>query len=237
MTPPPPGSQRHPSPGPPISYTISAEEQGGRGGGWRWNGGKRRKTEGWGEEGRGEGGKGRGDGKGNGAGVRGMEEEAVRDAAGEPYLVSVAPSGLEMQKGRERVRRARLSAGCSPLGCWVAVSPVQEARGGLWSPVASAPAPSPSRSFKQRGQPGKTCCERQPASSREGAQVTTAPGNRSPGNRWQLQERRHCLAPTQHSPGPPNSSSTQVPRLGAGRKGGVGTARRGEHLPVYVCQH
>lgn len=32
------------------------------------------------------------------------------------------------------------------------------------------------------------------AKGEEGAQVTAAPGNRSPGNRWQLHGLRHCLA-------------------------------------------
>lgn len=101
-------------------------------------------------------------------------------------------------------------------------------------------------SFKQRGQPGKIRCK---PPVREGAQVTTAPDNRSPGNHWQPQELRHCLASTQHSAGPLTCPVLKSPQLNAGQArlragGGVGgragrragfrTAGYGEHLPKFV---
>lgn len=79
----------------------------------------------------------------------------------------------------------------------------------------------------------------------KGAQVTAAPGNRCPGNRWQLQGLRHCPAPTQHSAGP-DLSCAQVPLLGrwpgrelAGRRAEFRTPDYGVRwgTPAYVCQY
>lgn len=154
-----------------------------------------------------------------GPGGTGLEREEEDGCRGTMYLdsSSVASSGLQTQDELKWVREGLASrAGCSPLGRWASFSPVQEARGGWCSPATSAPAPSLSWSFKQRGQPGKICCK---PPVREGAQVTTAPGNRSPGNHWQLQKLRHCLAPTQHSAGPLTCPGPKSPNLVLARPG------------------
>lgn len=94
----------------------------------------------------------------------------------------VAPSGLQGHKERERESKGLASlADCCLLGRWLSL------REEDFQAEPPQPLPPP-WSFKQSGQPGKTGCKPQPPGPGEGAQVTAAPGNRFPGNRWQLQE-------------------------------------------------
>lgn len=165
-------------------------------------------------------------GEGEGSRTRSEREEGGgerEEVAGR--ILPGLPPGIKWTVNTERAwsePRAHLVGRHSRWGAGSASRPRGQRR-------TAAPAPHPHGASNKGGSMGSPAASRQPASQRgrRGA-GDSSPWQPFPGNRWQLQQRRHCPAPTQHGAGPLTCLLPQLTQMLArpgweagGRKGRV----------------